>query len=189
MNIDESIIVADFKTLLDTHLLPVHLNLKKRTTISFQNDIPKKQIKRVKKPTISNLFCPYCMRLMSTSNGSAKNNKHFSKVHKNIVPKNELELFKFVRDNGLNYYRIIQLSSLYYNSNDTYYKEQIKKRILVTNSIDNEDDVSIKIPNVIIKYPDSNELKYSISIKLFKIMSVDWIRIFFLKQTMKFNIV
>ena len=45
MNIEEKVIVENFKTLFETNLLPVHLNLKKQTTISFQGNTPKKKTK------------------------------------------------------------------------------------------------------------------------------------------------
>ena len=179
MNIEEKVIVEDFKTLFETNLLPVHLNLKKQTTISFQGNTPKKKTKRINRPTISNLFCPYCLKLLCISNGSAKKNQHFPKIHNKISQKLKLNMIKMLCNEGLRYYRSVQLLSLYDKSDYENFRKLKCEEFIHSGEIDNNIDCINKPFEQEINYPDTEELKSSISIKLFELVKIDWLRISF----------
>ena len=179
MQINEKVIIEDLKMLLTNNILPVHINFKKRSQISFIKDIPKMQKRRRNKPTLSNLYCPFCLKLLSGANGSVKNNRHFITVHKKISPRIQIDLLKFIKDDGLNFYRCIQLLSMYDKSLDSSFRKE-KLKCLDDNCINQtENGCTIFVPKMDIKYPDSEEKKEMISFYSLETKTVDWLKVSF----------
>ena len=119
------------------------------------------------------------MKLLSGANGSVKNNRHFITVHKKISPRIQIDLLKFIKDDGLNFYRCIQLLSMYDKSLDSSFRKE-KLKCLDDNCINQtENGCTIFVPKMDIKYPDSEEKKEMISIYSLETKTIDWLKISF----------
>ena len=113
MNIPKKVIVDDLLKLVESNILPIHLNAKKDSTIHFKNNIPEKQLRKRNQPTLIFFFCPYCMKLLGISNRSKTQNNHFLSVHKSLPNSVKFNLLKMLKDDGLKYYRKIQLLAIF----------------------------------------------------------------------------